>query len=118
MPIPAFVPELSVECAAMRAGVAVSLAITLFAMLPVEEEGAFQLVEVVSVLVSEVVELVDVVLELDVAELVELVADMVLELEVVELLELLVLVCGRPFWSHSGAMQNQARSVTASTGTV
>ena len=79
-----------------------SLAIALTAVVPVEEEPASRLVELVSVLVSA---LVDVVLELEIAELVEVAADVVLELDVVELLELLV--CGRPF---GVALRSNART--------
>jgi len=104
--IPAFAPELSSECAAVdpstsgEVDVEVSLASVLLAAVDVAEEA-----EVVVVSPLDRLELVDVVLGLEVVELVELDG-------------LAVMTIGRPCPSHSGEMQNHARSVTASTGTV
>lgn len=109
MLIPAFAPELIVECVEVEAvatvvaveeGVEVSLASVVPAVVLVNndvEVKAAPLAELTCVLFGVAIELIEL---------------------VVELAELVVLVFGNPWSSHWGKMQNHSRSLAASTGTV
>lgn len=106
--MPTLAPLLKVDLAAMGIGVAVAEVSLAAVLLEVVVAVASWLAELESVVVAEASELVDVALELDVVD------ELVLELDVV----MVAGSIGLPSSSHSGSMQNQDRSVTASTGTV
>jgi hypothetical protein len=124
--MPAFAPELILECPAVDAGadIEVSLDIVLLAVVGVRERSELVAIPppiilalVDAVLELEVVELADPADPVELAELVEC-GELVELVELVELDELDELTTVVSTKSHEGEMQNHSKSVTASTGTV